>query len=98
MTYAVVGGDGKFGVTSDGAIYVNGSLDYETKILYTFLVSSFRTKQHGKLLYTNLLISRFVTHYIYFLFIYLFIYIYIYIINYIISNYIIINFILIIMN
>lgn len=38
MSFSLVGADGKFGVTVDGVIYVNGSLDYETEDLVTFMV------------------------------------------------------------
>jgi hypothetical protein len=38
VTYSVAGADGKFGVTKEGVIYVNGSLDYETEDVLTFTV------------------------------------------------------------
>ena len=34
-----MGANGKFGVTKEGIIYVNGSLDYETDDILTFTVS-----------------------------------------------------------
>ena len=46
VSYSLVGANGKFGVTNEGIIYVNGSLDYETNDMLSFMVRFFCRHMH----------------------------------------------------
>ena len=47
ITYSIVGGDGKFRVTSQGNIVVNENLDFEMKQQYQFQVKNPQFKSSG---------------------------------------------------
>ena len=46
VSYSLLGANGKFGVTKEGIIYVNGSLDYEANDMLSFMVRFLANTNH----------------------------------------------------